>query len=163
MAKITFRRSSNYGIMLGKLADTYWIDHALKEAVQKGSAVIADEIRKNLDNLPEDKFHYLADGEMFAGVPRGQKKDLADSFGLTPIERDRDGFIHTKAGFDGYGSYPTNEFPKGVPNELLARVVESGSSVRVKTPFVEPAIKAKKKEAMETMGKVIDEKIKPFI
>ena len=88
---------------------------------------------------------------------------MADSFGLTPIERDKNGFLHTKAGFDGYGSHPTKQYPQGVPNQLLARAVESGSSAREKTPFVRPAVTKTKKAAVEAMQAEIDKEIKKLI
>lgn len=162
MAKIAFNDMSKYGIMLGKFADCYWVDKALNRAVHKGSGIVADKIRENIAALPEDSFRYLVEFDMFHGVPKCQKKDLAESFGLTPIDRDRDGFVHTKAGFEGYGSYPTSTYPEGVPNQILARAVESGSSVREKTPFVAPAVRATRKAAISAMEEVIDEEIKPF-
>lgn len=132
-------------------------DQPLEKAVAAGAAVVADQIKANLEALPEEEFRKLGEGEIFRGLPAGQKKDLVDSFGLTPIEKDNRGFIHTKAGFDGYGSFPTNAYPQGVPNQLLARSVESGSSVRQKTPFVEPAVKATRKEAVEEMNAVLED------
>ena len=127
-------------------------DEPLEKAVAAGAAVVADQIKANLEALPEEEFRKLGEGEIFHGLPTGQKRDLVDSFGLTPIEKDKNGFIHTKAGFDGYGSYP-----EGIPNQLLARSAESGSSVRQKTPFVEPAVKATRKEAVEKMNAVIED------
>lgn len=135
----------------------------IEKAVRAGAAIVADKIRANLDALPEEEFRKLGEGEMFRGLPAAQKRDLQDSFGLTPIEKDRNGFIHTKAGFNEYGSYPTKAYPDGVPNQLLARAVESGSSVRQKTPFVEPAIRATRAKAIEAMEKVIDEEIKKIL
>ena len=69
-----------------------------------------------------------------AGVSRRQKADLIDSFGLAPIENDN-GYIHTKAGIDGYGSIPTKKYPRGVPNVMLMRSIESGTSFREKHPI----------------------------
>lgn len=132
-------------------------DEPLKKAVAAGAAVVADQIKENLEALPEEEFRKLGEGEIFHGLPTGQKRDLVDSFGLTPIEKDKNGFIHTKAGFDGYGSFPTNAYPEGIPNQLLARSAESGSSVRQKTPFVEPAVKATRDEAVDTMNKVLED------
>ena len=132
-------------------------DEPLKKAVAAGAAVVADQIKANLEALPEEEFRKLGEGEIFHGLPTGQKRDLVDSFGLTPIEKDKNGFIHTKAGFDGYGSFPTNAYPEGIPNQLLARSAESGSSVRQKTPFVEPAVKATRDEAVDTMNKVLED------
>lgn len=135
-------------------------DAPLEKAVAAGAAVVANQIKANLKALPEDEYRKLGEGETFHGLPTGQKKDLVDSFGLTPIAKDKNGFIHTKAGFDGYGSFPTNTYPDGVPNQLLAGSVESGSTVRQKTPFVEPAVKAKRKETVETMNDVLEDEFK---
>lgn len=135
-------------------------DAPLEKAVVAGAAIIADQIKVNLEALPEEDFRKLGEGETFHGLPAGQKKDLVDSFGLTPIAKDKNGFIHTKAGFDGYGSFPTNTYPEGVPNQLLARSVESGSTVRQKMPFVEPAVNVKRREAVETMNDVLEDEFK---
>lgn len=160
MAKITFKNGSEYEKKLKKLEQLYASDASLEKAVAAGAAVVADKIRSNLEALPEVEYRRLEEGESFHGIPKGQKKDLADSFGLTPIGRDKNGFVNTKAGFEGYGSYPTKAYPQGLPNALLARATESGSSVRQKTPFVEPAVKATRSEAVDAMGKVIDEQVK---
>lgn len=161
MAKILFRGLAQYGGALQQLELTYAGNNdVLKKAARAGADPVADEIRKRLRNLPEDEYRRLADGEIFTGLPPGQKKDLGDSLGITPPDRDRNGFVHVKVGFDGYGSFPTNAYPDGVPNALLARSVESGSSVRAKTPFVRPAVTATRKKAVEEMGKVIDAGLK---
>lgn len=163
MAKITFKRGSEYALRLQELERHFARPEVLEEAVQAGSAIVADAIRANLDALPTEEYRMLPPGEIFHGLPEGQKRDLQESFGLTPIERDKNGFVNTKAGFDGYGSFPTNTYPKGVPNPLLARAAESGSSVRAKTPFVRPAVNATRKKAIETMDNVIQQEIEKII
>lgn len=160
MAKISFKNSEKFFSQLQSLERTYAKDETLEKAVHAGAAIVADKIRDNLEALPEEPFKRLQPGEIFHGIPKGQKKDLVDSFGLTPIDRDRAGFVHTKAGFDGYGSYPTETYPEGVPNQLVAAAAESGSSVRAKTPFVRPAVNATRKKAIEAMEKVVDEQTK---
>ncbi len=160
MAKLTFSKASDYGLRLERMEDVFRSRQISEKAVAAGAEIVADEIRNNLEQLPTDEYRRLEDGEIFHGIPEGQKRDLLDNFGLTPIDSDKNGFLHTKAGFDGYGSFPTNAYPKGVPNLLLARAVESGSSVRQKTPFVEPAVKATRKAAVEAMEKVIDDELK---
>ena len=163
MAKITFKAEQDYALFLGKLEALAYRDDTLERAVYAGSSIVADAIRANLESLPTEPYRFLQDGETFDGVPEGQKRDLIGSFGLTPISRDKNGFINTKAGFEGYGSYPTNAYPNGVPNPLLARAVESGSSVRKKHPFVRPAVNATRKQAVEAMQEVIDAKIKKLM
>lgn len=163
MARISFAKSSEFARRLQKLEKHFTSDKPLEKAVKAGAQIVADEIRDNLNALPEEEFRRLGEGEIFRGLPAGQKRDLQDSFGLTPIEKDKNGFIHTKAGFDGYGSFPTNAYPEGIPNQLLARSAESGSSVRQKTPFVEPAVRAKRKQAVEAMNGVIEDELKTIL
>lgn len=159
MANIKFKSDiDDFGKMLSRLERMP--QSALDTAIQAGADVVADQIRSNLSALSEEPYRHLNEGEVFYGLPEEQKQDLLDSFGLAPIETDKNGFRHTKAGFDGYGSKPTKKYPKGLPNQLLARAVESGSSVRVKKPFVRPAVNATKKEAVEKMKTVMDEEIK---
>ena len=160
MAKITFKRGSEYALKLQQLERHFTSDKPLEKAVVAGAAIVADQIKSNLEALPEEEYRKLGEGEIFHGLPTGQKRDLLDSFGLTPIEKDKNGFINTKAGFDGYGSFPTNAYPQGIPNQLLARSVESGSSVREKTPFVDLAIKATRQKAVEAMNAVIEDEVK---
>lgn len=160
MAKMTFHGQSQYYEKLRELEKVFAKDTAIERAVYAGAKIVADEIRDNLENIPEDGFKRLKPGEVFTGLSDAQKQDLENSFGLTPIDRDKNGFVHTKAGFDGYGSFPTPNYPQGVPNALLARAVESGSSVRVKTPFVRPAVNATREKAVEAMGDSIDETTK---
>ena len=155
MARISFKGADDYAKALQQLEFTAEQGELLEDAVKAGAKPVADEIRRRLESLPEDKFRFLPDGEKFDGLPVQQKEDLAESFGLTPITRDRKGFVNTKAGFDGYGTVPTKQYPKGLPNQLLARAVESGSSVRKKTPFVRPAVQATRKEAEAEMDKTI--------
>lgn len=155
VARVSFKRASDYAMALEKLEFTAEQGKLLEDAVKAGAKPVADEIRRRLEALPTDKFRFLPEGEKFDGLPQWQKDDLANSFGLTPVDRDRRGFVHTKAGFDGYGTAPTKAYPKGIPNQLLARAVESGSSVRKKTPFVRPAVQATRKEAEAEMDKAI--------
>lgn len=160
MAKITFKGQSQYFAKLKQLEGLFAKDATIEKAVYRGADIVADQIRDNLEKLPEDGFQRLKPGEKFTGLSAAQKQDLESSFGLSPISRDQSGFVNTKAGFDGYGSFPTKSYPNGVPNALLARATESGSSVRQKAPFVRPAVKTTRKKAIEAMETSIDEDIK---
>lgn len=158
VAKFTFKAAEEYSVKLSNISSGY--EEIAKEAVYEGAKVVADKIRGNLEKLEEDKFRMLKKGEQFSGVSRKQKEDLLSSLGITPIKKDKEGNINAKIGFDGYGKYPTKKYKKGTPNKLLARVVESGSTVRLKTPFVRPAVNATKKNVQEKMNETIEEGIK---
>lgn len=155
MAKMEIKGFEEIELQLSKLADP----ELAKEVVQAGAQPVADQIRKELEELPEDKFRYLKKGEVFNGVPKQQKQDLLDSLGITPADIDYSGNANVKIGFDGYGKLPTKKYPEGVPNPLLARAIESGSSVRKKTPFIRKAVNKSKKLAEEEMQKKLDEHI----
>jgi HK97 gp10 family phage protein len=132
MATISFKAGDEYALKLSRLAAGS--DDVAKKAIYEGAKVVADKIKSNL----ESKVSADATGDLIA------------SFGITPIARDKDGNWNTKIGFDGYDR-------KGVPNQLKARVLESGSSRQQKKPFVRPAVNATKKKAIDVMKKVIDE------
>lgn len=155
MATISFKNGDEYALKLSRLATDS--DQIAKKAIYESAKVVADIIKSNIDALPEEKFRYLQHGDTFTGVPRTQKEDLQESFGITSIKRDKNENWNAKIGFDGYGSIPTKKYPSGLPNQLLARSIESGSSVRQKRPFVRPAVNATKKQALEAMRRVIDE------
>jgi len=112
-------------------------DEIAKKAIFEGANIIADKIKSNLEGILSSE----ATGELVA------------SFGVTPIERDKNGDFNTKIGFDGYGN-------DGVANQLKARVLESGSSKQPKRPFVRPAVNATKKQVIEKMRQVVDMEIK---
>lgn len=160
MAKISFKGAAAYADALKKLEFTAQLGKLLEEAAKAGAQPVADEIRRRLRILPEDKYRHLGPGEVFTGLPESQKEDLLDSLGVTPPQWDRTGFVNVKVGFDGYGSHPTKAYPKGLPNALLARSVESGSSVREKAPFVRPAVNATRKQAVEEMDRTITDGLK---
>lgn len=136
MARMTFNAGEEYALKLSALASGS--EQAAKKAVYQAAGIVADKIRANLEAN-------LAGSGQFTGA-------LADSLGITPVTMDRDGVWNAKIGFDGYDA-------KGVPNQLKARVMESGTSKIRKRPFVRPAVNATKKAAIEAMRKVIDEEI----
>lgn len=156
MARITFKKGDEYALKLSRLATNS--DEIAKKAIYAGAKVVADKIKLNLEALPEERFRHLKGADIFVGLPKQQKEDLIESFGITPIKRDENGW-NAKIGFDGYGNYPTKKYPRGVPNQLLARAIESGSSVRKKMPFVRPAVNATKNKALAEMRKIIDNEI----
>ena len=160
MAKVSFKGAAEYAEALRKLEFTAQGGELMETAAHAGAAPGADEIRRRLRNLPEDEYRRLAPGETFSGLPEGQKQDLLDSLGVAPPQRDRKGFVNVKVGFDGYGSHPTKAYPRGVPNALIARATESGSSVREKTPFVRPAVNATRNKAVDEMDKSITDGLK---
>lgn len=158
MAKMTIRGMDELELKLSQLGKMS--TDIAKDVVMAGAQPVADEIRRGLNSLPVDELKQLKDGEKFNVSPQGELKDLSDSLGIAPPDIDNSGNVNTKIGFDGYGSYPSKKYPKGLPNPLLARAIESGSSVRQKKPFIRQAVNRSKKRAIEEMSKKFDEEIK---
>ena len=130
MAKFTFNAGADYALKLSRLATGS--EDIAKKAIYEGAKIVADEIKAR---TPKDS------------------GDLADSLGITAISKDNDGNWTAKVGFDGYDR-------KGVPNQLKARAVESGTSTHKKKPFVRPAVNKTRKQVVKKMEEVIDEEIK---
>ena len=130
-ARMTIKGPEEYAHRLSELGKAS--TDICKRAVKAGANPVADEMRRKLQSLPEDTFRKLDNDEKFSGLPGAQKKDLLDSLGVAPADIDRNGIVNTKVGFHGYGSHKTKSYPNGLPNKLLARAVESGSSVRKKS------------------------------
>ncbi|MFT3952779.1 MAG: hypothetical protein QM689_12730 [Oscillospiraceae bacterium] len=163
MAKMTIRAEKDFEIALSRLEAKSEVIG--RKAIYAAANIVTDEIRRNIDALPEEPFKKLNTdmGEEFQSVPKNQKKDLQDSLGISGIAVDRDGNLNTKVGFDDYGYYTTKKYPQGVPNALTARSIESGSSVRQKTPFVRPAVNKTKNAVKAAMSKVIEEETKKIM
>lgn len=137
-------------------------DEMIGEAVYDMAKIVADKVRANiqaLDAAPKGKTtYYVTETMIKSQLSEEQKKGLLDGFGVTPMQDDN-GYFNVKLGFDGYNSVKTKKYPKGQPNVLIARVTESGSSYREKTPFIRPAVNASKKQAEQAGQMKIDEKI----
>ena len=159
MAKIDFKGIDEYAKKLGIL----WKEEQkiLEAAVYKGAEVVADEIKNGLKSIPTDERIGTPENPV-TGVSKIQKSDLINHFGLAPIENN-DGYVNTKAGFDGYGSIKTKKYPKGQPITMLARSIESGTSFRNKTPVIRKAVNRARKKSQEAMGQAVQEKIEEIM
>ena len=135
-------------------------DEVIGEAVYNMAKVVADKVRANIQALPavsnEANIATYKQGESRLSEP--EKQGLLDGFGVAPLQND-DGYLNVKLGFDGYNSVKTKKYPQGQPNALIARVTESGSSYREKTPFIRPAVNATRRQAVKVAQVTIDENI----
>lgn len=146
------------------------LDRIAQKALFEAGGIVADHVRAKLEALPEDKqnpkarYRYLQDGERFTGIPRHQKEDLLDALGVTPPMLDQNGNWNVKVGFEselapgrrGYGRQRTRTYPKGQPLMMIARSVESGSSIQPKMPFFRPAVEESKQQAIRAMNATVD-------
>lgn len=155
MARIDLKEYEEYQKKIEEIYED--TDAVLKAAVYEGAKVIADEIKSQIKALPIDDRIGTPEHPL-QGVTKRQKADLINGFGLAPIKKKGD-YINTKAGMDGYGTVPTKKYPNGVPNQLLMRSVESGTTFRKKHPIFRPAVRKAKAAAVDAMKKRIDKEI----
>lgn len=164
MAKIEFKGIDEYAKVLAALGNES--EEIVKSAVYKGAAIVADEIKSGISSIPIQEGNNglppvgTPENKLY-GISRKQKGDLMDSFGLAPMENDGD-YIQTKAGVDGYGSIPTKKYPGGVPNVMLMRSIESGTSFRDKHPVFRQATNRARKRAEEAMKNEIDNQMQKY-
>lgn len=140
MARCAFMAGEEFAIKLERLATD--MDAVAREAIYEGTKIVADEVKKNLQ----------------AVISEEATGGLVDAFGITPIDKDIHGW-NAKVGFDGYDeTQKTKKYPKGVPYQLKARAMESGTSTRRKKPFMRTAMKATKLRVTEKMNEIIDQR-----
>ena len=120
----------------------------MHKAVYQAAGIIADEVKSGLRSLPVD------DGkrDKIDGATSTEKEDLIASMGIAP-HREDNGSVTTSIGFSGKSSIKTKRFPAGVPNAVLMRSIESGTSIRKKHPVIRPALARVRKRAVEAAKK----------
>lgn len=156
MARIRMYGTEEYALKLSKLSVNS--QAVAEKAIQEAAGIIADQVRANIQALPAVK-----DIENIKAYKEGrkshlsikQKQGLLESLGITPVALDN-GFYNAKIGFDGYNGIRTKKYPKGQPNQLIARVAESGSTYMDKTPFMRKALTASRAKALQRMQEIID-------
>ena len=151
LAKMTIKGLDEYAKMLDRMGRQ--APEISKKAVYAGADMVANEIRKNLEqNIRDPMYVGKNKNKEYAVKQRRSTGELEQSLGIAPITTDKNGNTNTKVGFSGYDNNHT-------PNVLKARAMESGTSTLRKRPFVRPAVNAVKKPAQQEMGAVIDKEI----
>ena len=155
MAKWTMEGMSEYIAYLQSIANV--TDKAIGAGVYAMAEVVADKVRDNIQALPtvSNEANIATYRQGYSRLSDLEKQGLLEGFGVTPMQDDG-GYKNVKLGFDGYNSVKTKKYPQGQPNVLIARVTESGSSYRKKTPFMRTAVNASRKEALEKGREAVD-------
>lgn len=160
MAKMLYKKDLDvFGEQISRIGTS--VPSICGRAVYEMANIAADKIKENINAM-----HYISDAEGLKRYANGEKaeltysekKGLQEGFGISSMQNDG-GYMNVKLGFDGYNTVKTKSHPNGQPNVMIARSVESGSSVRDKRPFVRPAINAARKECLEKAEKVVNEEI----
>lgn len=161
MATIRFGKLDNYMLKLHELkADTPKI---AGKAIYAGADIVADQVKENLsklDTVTDREGLAAAKKNMPTYLTESARLGLIDSFGITPMQKDKNGYYNVKLGFDGYNKVKTKKYPNGQPNQLIARACESGSTAMIKQPFMRDAVNKSRKKAEKKMAEVLAAEIK---
>ena len=164
MAKFVWGRElQNYASRLAKLGEKE--AKVCGKTIYEMANIAADEVKNKLKGL-----HAISDAEGIKRYRKGEraqltykaKQGLIDSFGISRLQDDG-GFRNVKLGFDGYNTVKTKTYPKGQPNILIARSVESGTSFMDKQPFMRPALKAAKSKCLKKAEETFEEEVKKIM
>lgn len=136
-----------------------------KQAVYAGMSVIRDEVIKQINALPVQQGYIIKDKLPRNVITRREKEQLLKHIGIASMET-KNGTVSTSISFDGYTDIVTKKYKQGLPAVLVARSINSGSSVRQKHPFMrqaQAAAKTRAKEAAanaahEALGKMMEGK-----
>lgn len=157
MATIKFKNLADYEMRISRLGRM--TKDICGRSIYEGAKIVADEIRKGVDELPVIRGYGTPANPLPGGVTAAQKEGLQDGLGITPLA-EKSGFYNVKIGFDGYNKTATAQHPRGQPNQLVARGAESGTSWKMKSPFVRPAVNRAKAAAEKAMAEALDKEIK---
>lgn len=133
----------------------------MRAACYAGAAVLADALKAEIDNLPEQS-GYMRKDQRRNVVGKHNKRMLKERLGISRIIAVGDK-ADVVVSFDGYNDRPTKQYPAGVPIPLLARSIESGSSVRQKNPFVRRTFNRARSKAQQTAVDAGQNKINELI
>ena len=158
MAKFQFEGINEYAAKLYALSDES--ETMIKRAVFDGADIVINEIKSAIAMLPAQAENPKK-GETFTML-EAERDGLIEGAGLSEM-KNVNGYIHTKFGFAGYNRLKSKKYPKGHPNVMIARAIESGTSFRRKTRFVQKATKAAAKAAEAAMAARFDEDTKNII
>lgn len=128
-----------------------------KQCVYAGAGEIHGAMEKSVLSLPLDSDGFTPDKDPLRVITDQDRRDLAACLGYSKID-DSDG-VSVSVSFDGYISRKEKNFPKGVPAALIARSMESGSSVRAKNPFVRKSVNSVRATVPTVMQAKLDEVI----
>lgn len=134
----------------------------LSKALFAGAKVMADGLENAVKALPEDSgYKNFKKGDALRNVvdPK-DKADLISHIGISKFIKTAGGGVYARISFNGYGQIKTKKYPNGRPVVLIARSINSGSSVRMKHPFIKPTVSQYKSAAMDAMRKVVEDELK---
>lgn len=156
MAKMIVSGLDELEASIERLGDHH--DYIAKHAVYLGANVIANAIRTEIQKIPEDHGRGNENNKL-TGITKTQKAGLESGLFISKMTSDA-GTTYVTISFAGYNEVKTKTHPKGQPNILVAREVESGTSWMQKHPFIRTAVNRVKSQAIKAMQAGVSEAVK---
>lgn len=134
-------------------------------ALYKGAQITADALREATESLPTEPWHPvpgMRGGRPLEVITEADKEDLLNGIGIAKFEHTGSG-VSTAASFEGYTRRTERNFPNGVPLPMIARSIESGSSVRRKNPFIRRTVTAREPEIIDAMEETVHNAVDVYV
>lgn len=123
----------------------------LGQCVFDGAKIVTDQIRSQIQAIPDSGDEYVPEGKKRTGASSVEKQGLLAGLGIARMSNDG-GFWNVKPGFSGKNA-------DGTLNTTVARAINSGTSFRQAYPFISRAISASRGPAEQAIGKKLDEEL----
>lgn len=156
MAKLEVSGLDEFVSMLNELGEAG--RKITSSALYEGAAVAAEAVVQAINALPTEPDRGAPYGRPYQVITPEDKAALAEAVGIAKFSREGDS-VDTSVGISGYGGHTEPDYPDGVPMALIARSIESGSSVRAKCPFFRKAISRAKASILAKMAETADKTI----
>jgi len=132
------------------------LSNIIKRSIFKGGKLMGNAVGRAVASLPvDDSDHHHGRRK---SITSRQKLGLIKSYGIARVRETRYGW-NVKLGFDGYNDIITPKYPKGQPNAMIARALNSGTSFMEKYPFMDSTVNANKDATVDAIEKEFDKRV----
>lgn len=157
MARMKVKGLSEYSQKLNQIYDDAEV--IIGKSIYEGAGMMADAIKGAIGRIPiRSPGERGSSDHMVSGILEIQRIGLEVSFGISKLQKNNNQY-NVKLGFDGYNQCVTKTWPKGQPNQMVARSIESGTSWLQPCHFLSIAVNANKDAVQERMSEVCKDEI----
>ena len=160
MARLTYTGVEELNNKISALGEN--AEAIAKAGLFAGAGAVADALRQAVNTIPVDTDETHPFSDPLYVITQDDREDLANAVGIAHFETAK-GKVTTSISFNGYARRTEKKFPNGVPLPMIARSIESGSSVRKKYPFVRRTANRVRQAAQEATVNGADAKIHEIV
>lgn len=135
-------------------------DRIVGRSIHPGAKIVADTCKNYMEMFIITENGRHQHGQHYP--TEKQLNGLIKSMGIAKIKRKYGGIFDVKLGFDGYNDVKTKKYPKGQPNAMIARSINSGSTYMKRQPFMDMTIRVSKDKAEAKIVEQFDTELEKF-